>query len=80
MIDTRKTLTKLHNKFPDFTLDTLFEILDCITEEIFYTYNWQDKGKDTWRYDKNTNIVPSINYGNPTCTATANFEIPQKCD
>jgi hypothetical protein len=80
MIDTRKTLTKLHNKFPAFTLDTLFEILDCITEEIFYTYNWQDKGKDTWRYDKNTNTVPSINYGNPTCAATANFEVPQKCD
>lgn len=39
MIDTRQTLIKLHNKFPDFTLDTLFEILDCITEEIFYTYN-----------------------------------------
>lgn len=80
MIDTRQTLTKLHNKFPDFTLDTLFEILDCITEEIFYTYNWQDKRKDNWRYDKNTNIVPSINYGNPTCITTANFEVPQKCD
>lgn len=76
MIDTRKTLTKLHNKFPDFTLDTLFEILDCITEEILYTYNWQDN----WRYNKNTNIVPSINYGNPTCTTTTSFESPKKCD
>lgn len=76
MIDTRKTLTNLHNKFPDFTLDTLFEILDCIKEEILYTYNWQDN----WKYNKNTNIVPTINYGNPTCTTTANFEVPQKCD
>ena len=72
MIDTRQTLIKLHNKFPDFTLDTLFEILDCITEEIFYTYNWKD--------NKNTHIIPTINYGNPTCTATANFESSQKCD
>lgn len=76
MIDTRKTLTKLHNKFPDFTLDTLFEILDCITEEILYTYNWQDN----WRYDKNTNIVPSINYGNPTCITATSIEVPKKCD
>lgn len=76
MIDTRKTLTKLHNKFPDFTLDTLFEILDCITEEILYTYNWQDN----WKYNKNTNIVPSINYGNPTCTTATSLEIPKKCD
>lgn len=76
MIDTRKTLTNLHNKFPDFTLDTLFEILDCIKEEILYTYNWQDN----WKYNKNTNTVPTINYGNPTCTTTANFEVPQKCD
>lgn len=76
MIDTRQTLTKLHNKFPDFTLDTLFEILDCITEEILYTYKWQDP----WKYNKNTNIVPSINYGNPTCITTTSLEVPQKCD
>lgn len=76
MIDTRQTLTNLHNKFPDFTLDTLFEILDCIKEEIFYTYNWQDN----WKYNKNTNIVPSINYGNPTCITTTNLEVPKKCD
>lgn len=78
MIDTRRTLTNLHNKFPGFTLDTLFEILDCVAEEIFYTYNWQDKWKDHWRYDKNT--VLTTNYGNPTCTATTNLEVPQKCD
>lgn len=80
MIDTRRTLTNLHNKFPGFTLDTLFEILDCIAEEIFYTYNWQDKQKDHWRYDKNTNIVPSINYGNPTCITATSLEVPKKCD
>ena len=69
MIDTRQTLTKLHNKFPDFTLDTLFEILDCITEEILYTYNWQDKWP--WKDERNTRTIPTINYGNPTCTTAA---------
>ena len=74
MIDTRQTLIKLHNKFPDFTLDTLFEILDCITEEIFYTYNWP------WKDDRNTRTIPTINYGNPTCTTATNFESTQKRD
>lgn len=32
MIDTRKTLTNLHTKFPEFDLDTLFEIVDSIEE------------------------------------------------
>lgn len=76
MIDTRRTLVNLHEKFPDFTLDTLFEILDCIKEEILYTYNWQDN----WKYNKNTNIVPNITYGNPTCTSTTHLEVPKKCD
>lgn len=69
MIDTRQTLTKLHNKFPNLTLDNLFDILDCITEEIFYTYNWQDKWN--WPDKKNIHTIPSINYGNPTCTTAA---------
>lgn len=76
MIDTRQTLTKLHNKFPDFTLDNLFEILDCYTE--MTTYDWS-KWPNT--YDKQIAWpLTNINYGNPTSTATANFEVPQKCD
>lgn len=37
MIDFKKTLTNLHNKFPEFDLDTLFKILDAIVET--YTIN-----------------------------------------
>lgn len=33
MIDYRKTLTDLHKEFPDFDLDTLFKIMDLISEE-----------------------------------------------
>lgn len=33
MIDYRKTLTDLHKEFPEFDLDTLFKIIDLISEE-----------------------------------------------
>ena len=77
MIDSRLTLSKLHTKFPNLTLDDLFKILDCYTEVI--TYDWskwpisRDKSTTTWPFT-------TTNYGNPTCTATANLEVPQKCD
>ena len=32
MIDFKKTLTNLHNEFPEFDLDTLFKIIDTIVE------------------------------------------------
>ena len=32
MIDFKKTLTNLHNEFPEFDLDTLFKIVDAIVE------------------------------------------------
>lgn len=72
MIDARRTLVNLHNKFPNLPLDDLFEILECCVEtpSIWpYTYDKQT----TWP-------LTNIKYGNPTCTATANFEVPQKCD
>lgn len=71
MIDSRLTLSKLHSKFPNLTLDDLFEILDCYVECVI---QYDHTGKpNTWPFT-------NIKYGNPTCTATANFESPQKCD
>lgn len=32
MVDFKKTLTNLHNQFPEFDLDTLFKIVDAIVE------------------------------------------------
>ena len=32
MIDFKKTLTNLHDEFPEFDLDTLFKIIDAIVE------------------------------------------------
>lgn len=74
MIDSRLTLSKLHSKFPNLTLDDLFEILDCYTEVVTYDVKWptyRDKSITTW---------PTTTYGNPTSTTTASFESPQKCD
>ena len=76
MIDARLTLTNLHNKFPNLTLDDLFEILNCYTEVV--TYDWSK-----WPLTNDKQITwprTNIHYGNPTCTATTNFESPQKCD
>ena len=76
MIDARLTLSKLHSKFPNLSLDNLFEILDCYTE--MTTYDWS---KWPLTYEKQTTWpFTNTKYGNPTCTATANFESPQKCD
>lgn len=32
MIDFKRSITNLHDKFPDKTLDELLEIMDCIIE------------------------------------------------
>ena len=76
MIDSRLTLSKLHSKFPNLTLDDLFEILDCYTEVVTYDWKWptyRDKSTTTWPNNTTT-------YGNPTCTTATSFENPQKCD
>lgn len=40
MIDTKETLKKLHRKFPTLSLDDLFAILDCYTEQ--YNLSWSN--------------------------------------
>lgn len=37
MINSKETLKKLHQALPNLTLDELFIILDCYTEEYSYT-------------------------------------------
>lgn len=37
-MNTKETLKKLHKKFPLMSLDELFEILDCYTEEFTLSY------------------------------------------
>lgn len=40
MLNSKETLKKLHQALPNLTLDELFIILDCYTEE--YTYTLKD--------------------------------------
>ena len=55
----------------NLSLDNLFEILDCYIE---MPSMWTNTDKTfTWPFT-------NVKYGNPTSTATANFEVPQKCD
>ena len=38
MLNSKETLKKLHKKFPQLSLDDLFDILDCYVEEYnFFT-------------------------------------------
>lgn len=44
MLNSKETLKKLHKKFPQLSLDDLFDILDCYVEECnFFT-------KPYWTY------------------------------
>lgn len=65
MVDFKKTLTNLHNEFPEFDLDTLFKILDTIVETYTSTiaipngirqpsdksWQWDGANKVTYTYD-----------------------------
>lgn len=71
-MDVKATLKKLHERMPNLSTDELITILDCYTE-IPSQWPITSYTPTTWPFT-------NINYGNPTSTATANFEIPQKCD
>lgn len=72
MIDSRLTLSKLHSKFPNLTLDDLFEILDCYTEVI--TYDWSKW--PTYRDKSTTTTWPfnNIQYGDSITSTTTSGE------
>ena len=53
MMNSKETLKKLHQALPNLTLDELFIILDCYTEE--YTYTLKDLEFPKVWYGTNTN-------------------------
>ena len=60
MLNSKETLKKLHKKFPQLSLDELFDALDCYVEEYnFFT-------KPYW-YETNTDfrIKDASTYSNP---------------
>ena len=42
MIDTKRTLINLHERFPDLSLDDLFAVLECIVETFYSGVTWND--------------------------------------
>jgi hypothetical protein len=37
-MDVKETLKNLHKRFPNYTLDELFDILDCVVPNYYVTY------------------------------------------
>ena len=66
MIDVKITLKNLHSKFPNLTLDNLFDILDCYVETPDYS----------WRNNKSTTTQPfnNIQYGDSITSTTTSGE------
>ena len=60
MLNSKETLKKLHKKFPQLSLDDLFDILDCYVEEynFFNGYHWTS----TDDYKPNKPLTSSIIY------------------
>ena len=57
MLNSKETLKKLHQALPNLTLDELFIILDCYTEE--YTYNWKEyELPKVWCGNSTTEPIP----------------------
>lgn len=51
MLNLKITLKNLHKKFPNLSLDELFDIVDCYVEEIVISNPYKDYIKDTFPKD-----------------------------
>ena len=69
-MDILATLKKLHEQFPQLSLDDLFAILDCFVKETTLHYPYETK---IW-YGNSDTIANNLNqaeiYGNITTKAT----------
>lgn len=67
MLNVKQTLKNLHKKFPNLSLDELFEVLDCYIEE--YTLNPKDWEPKVW-YSKSTDPLSK----NINCTTSGGIK------
>ena len=60
MLNSKETLKKLHKRFPQLSLDELFDALDCYVEEYnFFTKPyWYETNTDFRRKDTQTSTNP----------------------
>lgn len=70
MMNVKETLKKLHKKFPLMSLDELFEILDCYSDEIYDWMHYKRTNDLLWTTD-NTNKIQY--YDNGTTTTIKNY-------
>jgi hypothetical protein len=61
MLNSKETLKKLHRKFPQMSLDELFDALDCYVEE----YNFLNKPYYGTYTDADFRIKDTITSTNP---------------
>lgn len=53
MLNSKETLKKLHKRFPQLSLDDLFDILDCYVEEYnFFSKPYDKPNKPLITYDR----------------------------
>lgn len=61
MLNSKETLKKLHKRFPQLSLDELFDVLDCYVEE----YNFFSKPYYGTYTDNDFRIKDTITSTNP---------------
>lgn len=62
MIDFKKTLINLHEKFPEYDLDTLIKIIESIVETVdFNKFNYPSGVKQPWIDTSKVTCVPKSN-------------------
>lgn len=73
MLNSKETLKNLHKKFPQLSLDELFDTLDCYVEEYnFFTKPYWETYTDDFRIRDTqtfTNPLFKIHDGNISTTA-----------
>lgn len=77
MMNVKETLKKLHKKFPLMSLDELFEILDCYTDEVYDWLHYKPTSQ-IWTTSNNGNITATLNdvtrmYDNGAITTIKNY-------
>ena len=78
MLNSKETLKKLHKKFPQLSLDDLFDVLDCYIEEYnFFTKPyWYGTNTDIRIKDTQTSTNPLFKtYDGNISTTTGNGSV-----
>lgn len=62
MIDFKKTIINLHEKFPEYDLDTLIKIIDAIVETTDYSkFNYPSGVRQPWIDTSKVTCTPESN-------------------